>query len=339
MVTYEVVAAVYNLTSTMLPSYIKTWETGKLKETAELAVSMLASCEICPRKCKVNRLKDRQGFCKTGRLAEVYSFFAHHGEEPPISGENGSGTIFFSHCNMACLYCQNYEFSQIEGPGKPMAASELAKVMLELQGKGCHNINLVSPTHVIPQILEALLIAVPEGLKIPLVYNTGGYESAETIKLLEGIVDIYLPDMRYADPALSKQYSCAPDYPKHNREAVKEMHRQVGIASMNEQGIMEKGVIVRHLVLPENISGTDRIMKFLAEEISPETYISLMSQYTPYYKALETPRINRRVTVEEYEKAQDIMEACGLANGWTQDAGGLEHFAGIHIKPMFNKNE
>jgi putative pyruvate formate lyase activating enzyme len=211
--------------------------------------------------------------------------------------------------------------------------------MLKLQGKGCHNINLVSPTHVIPQILEALLIAVPKGLKIPLVYNTGGYESAEMVKLLEGIVDIYLPDMRYADHALSKQYSCAPDYPKYNRAAVKEMHRQAGVASINEQGIMEKGVIVRHLVLPENISGTDNIMKFLAEEISAETFISLMSQYTPYYKALGTPRINRRITVEEYEKAQDIMEACGLANGWIQDAGGLEHFAGIHIKPMFNKDE
>lgn len=316
----------------MIPSYIKTYNSGRLKEIADQAMNLLASCVICPRKCKVNRLKDEKGFCKTGALPIVFSHMAHHGEEPPISGSRGSGTIFFSHCNMACLYCQNYEFSQ-KGGGKESTPEELAAIMIELQDSGCHNINFVTPTHVMPQILKALLIAIPKGLHIPLVYNTSGYELPEMIKMLEGIFDIYLPDLRYADEKYALQYSAAPDYPACSQNSVKEMHRQAGVAQFDKYGIIEKGVIIRRLVLPDNIAGTEKIMKFIAEELSKDTYISLMSQYTPYYKAKDDAKLSRRLSFEEYEKAQQSMQSYGLHNGWVQESFGLQRFAGVHIKP------
>ena len=299
---------------------------------------MLECCQICPRECKVNRLKNKRGFCKTGLKPMVCSFLAHQGEEPPISGTSGSGTIFFTNCNMGCVYCQNYEFSQL-GQGKEVEFEELAGFMLELQKLGCHNINLVTPTHVMPQILKALKIAISKGLKITLVYNTGGYELPEIIKLLDGIVDIYLPDMRYADEEISVKYSCAPDYPKYNRNSVKEMHRQVGIARIDNEGIIRSGLVIRHLVLPNNTSGTEKIMKFIAEEVSPDTYISLMSQYLPYYKASEFKDISRRLFMKEYEGAGEIMEKYGLSNGWIQESYGSERFAGIHIKPALKKDD
>jgi len=318
----------------MKPSYLAAHKSGALDKAINTAHKLLACCEICPRKCKINRLKGEMGFCKTGLQAEVYSYLAHHGEEPPISGTKGSGTIFFSHCNMACVYCQNYEFSQKNEQGRGVSDQELAQIMLKLQGMGCHNINLVSPTHVMPQILQALKIAIKTGLKIPLVYNTSGYELPEIIKLLEGIVDIYLPDMRYAETIMSQKFSNSPDYPNYNQLAIKEMHRQVGLAQINDKGIIEKGVIIRHLVLPANISGTEKIMKFIAQEVSVHTYISLMSQYSPYYKACDYPELKRRLTLQEYEAAQDSMDKYSLHNGWTQDSGGLERFAGVNIKPI-----
>ena len=287
----------------MYPSYLELYNNGRLNKITEEAFKMLESCCICPRKCKVNRLKNEQGFCKTGFKPEVCSSMPHHGEEPPISGDRGSGTIFFSHCNMACVYCQNYEFSQL-GQGREVEFEELADFMLELQNTKCHNINLVTPTHVMPQILQALNIAISKGLKIPVVYNTGGYELAQIIKLLDGIVDIYLPDMRYADSDMAAKYSSAPDYPKYNQEALKEMQRQVGVAQMDEHGIIKRGVIIRHLVLPNGIAGTEKIMQFIAEELSVNTYISLMSQYVPYYKASEFKEISRRLKLKEYEEAK-----------------------------------
>jgi len=293
---------------------------------------MLSSCAICPRQCKVNRLKDARGFCNTGFKPKFYSALAHHGEEPPISGTYGSGTIFFSNCNMRCVYCQNYEFSQCES-GKEIEVEKLAELMLKLQEKKCHNINLVTPTHVMPQILAALKLAAAGGLNIPIVYNTSGYELPEIIKLLEKIVDIYLVDMRYADLQMSKKYSHAPDYPEYNQKSVKEMHRQVGVAKINNEGIIEKGLIIRHLVMPDNISGTEKIMQFIAHQISKESYISLMSQYYPFYKASEFPRLNRRITKEEYDAAISCMQEQGLHNGWIQESGGLDRFAGINIKP------
>ncbi|MFA5145191.1 MAG: radical SAM protein [Candidatus Omnitrophota bacterium] len=314
------------------PSYLESYHSGKIKTIIEKVFKMLSSCCICPRKCKVNRLKGELGFCKTGLLPKVYSSLVHHGEEPPISGTKGSGTIFFSYCNMACVYCQNYEFSQ-RGQGREVDFEELARFMLELQDSGCHNINLVTPTHVLPQILKALSYAIPKGLKIPIVYNTAGYESPEIIKYLSGIIDIYLPDMRYADSAMAIKYSSAPEYPKYNQGSIKEMYRQVGTADIDSRGIMVKGLIIRHLVLPENISGTDKIMKFIRDEISQDTYISLMSQYMPYYKAPEFKEISRRLKQREYESAKEIMNELGLHNGWIQESYGSERFAGVNIKP------
>ncbi len=315
----------------MYPSYLESYNNAKLKRLAEETLKMLEFCSLCPRKCQVNRLKNELGFCKTGFKPKVCSSMPHHGEEPPISATHGSGTIFFSHCNMACVYCQNYEFSQSE-EGREVDFEELAGFMLELQGLGCHNINLVTPTHVLPQILKALSIAIPKGLNIPIVYNTGGYELAQIIKLLDGIIDIYLPDMRYADNDMAIQYSLAPDYPKYNQEALKEMHRQVGVAKINNEGIIERGLIIRHLVLPNNIAGTDKIMAFIANELSRGTYISLMSQYFPCYKAAQFKEISRRITYQEYEDAKRAMEKYGLSCGWTQESYGLERFAGTNIK-------
>ncbi len=315
----------------MYPSYLDYYNNGKLDSRIKEAFSMLESCCICPRKCGVNRLKNEQGYCKTGLLPKIFSFMAHQGEEPPISGELGSGTIFFSYCSMSCVYCQNYEFSQL-GQGKEVSREELAGCMLELQKMGCHNLNLVTPTHVMPQILASLQLAIKKGLSIPIVYNTGGYELKNIIELLEGIVDIYLPDMRYADTESALKFSSAADYPQYNQEAVKEMHRQVGTAVIDESGIIYKGLIIRHLVLPNNVSGTEKIMKFIAEEVSTDTYISLMSQYLPYYKASHYKEISRRLSFKEYETAKVILETYNLHNGWVQESYGMERFAGVHIK-------
>lgn len=322
----------------MYPTYLESYHNGKLDRIVEEAFRMLKYCCICPRKCGINRLKNEKGFCKTGLKPKVYSFTAHHGEEPPISGSRGSGTIFFSNCNMSCVYCQNYEFSQL-GEGREVEFEELADFMIQLQNMGCHNINLVTPTHLMPQILKALGMAINKGLEIPLVYNTGGYELTEIIKLLEGIVDIYLIDMRYADNDMAIKYSCAPDYPRYNQEALKEMHRQVSVVKIDNEGIIERGLIIRHLVLPHNISGTDKIMRFIARELSKDTYISLMSQYTPYYKAARFKDISRRITYEEYADSQKAMQRYGLYNGWIQESYGLERFAGINIKPALKNDD
>ena len=314
------------------PSYLNAYESGKLKQVTNKLFVLLESCDICPRRCKVNRLNNKIGFCKTAKLPKVYSFMCHHGEEPPISGTRGSGTIFFSHCNMGCVYCQNYEFSQL-GRGREYTFAELAQVMLNLQSQGCHNINLVTPTHVLPMILKSLELAIPQGLKIPLVYNTSGYELARIIKCLDGIVDIYLADMRYGDNLISGELSKAADYVEFNQEALVEMHSQVGVAEFTDDGLIKRGLIVRHLVLPNQASGTKRIMKFIARELSEDTYVSLMSQYLPYYSARGYPKINRRLKIEEYEEAKAILEHYKLLNGWIQESYGQERFAGVNIKP------
>ncbi len=242
----------------------------------------------------------------------------HHGEEPPISGFRGSGTIFFTGCSLGCVFCQNYPISHLLH-GNQITVPRLAEIMLRLQKAGAHNINLVTPTHFTPQIMAALLIAYKKGLKIPIVYNCGGFESLNTLKLLDGIVDIYMPDMKYSDPEMAKLYSSARTYPQINKVAVKEMYRQVGDLQIDENGIAKKGLLIRHLVLPENIAGTKEILRFIAEEISPNTYISLMSQYFPAYKALSMPAINRRITPAEYEKAREYLDQFGLSRGWVQN--------------------
>jgi putative pyruvate formate lyase activating enzyme len=314
------------------PVYLNAYKSGKLKKITEQLFASLGSCQICPRACRVNRLKGKTGFCKTALLPKIFSFMPHHGEEPPVSGSGGSGTIFFSHCNMHCLYCQNYEFSQL-GKGREYSFEELAKIMLGLQSQGCHNINLVTPTHVLPQILKSLELAVVQGLKIPLVYNTSGYELPEVIKSLDGIVDIYLADSRYGNNAIAKELSQASNYVKYNRESLKEMHRQVGLAQFDADGLIRQGLIIRHLVLPNCLSHTDEIMKFIARQLSEETYISLMSQYLPYHLASGHHKLSRRLREEEYEEAKSILERYGLLNGWIQESYGAERFAGVHIKP------
>lgn len=288
-----------------------------LKERKDIAYSYLESCRLCPRMCGVNRLKGEKGICGVDARLWVSSYGPHYGEEPPLSGTNGSGTIFFTYCNLKCIYCQNYAISQL-GDGEIVSEKDLANMMLYLERQGCHNINLVTPTHFVPQILSALVIAVEKGLSIPIVYNTSGYENLEILRLLEGIVDIYLPDMRYSSQEYAMKYSSAPRYPEINKLAVKEMFRQVGNLVLDKYGVARKGLIIRHLVMPEDISGTEEILRFIAEEISRDTYISLMAQYRPSYRAVDIPPLNRRITREEYKKALEIAKKLGLRNVWTQ---------------------
>ncbi|HTG00088.1 MAG TPA: radical SAM protein [Nitrospirota bacterium] len=291
----------------------------ELHQRIEAAYQLLEACRVCPRECGINRLKnDKLGFCRSGLNPVVSSASAHHGEEPPLSGTKGSGTIFLTNCNLRCVYCQNYPISQL-GNGAEKMPGELACQMVWLQEQGCHNLNLVTPTHFMPQILKALGIAVERGFTLPIVYNTNGYESLEALSLLDGIVDIYLPDMRYSDEMVSRKYSVAPFYPEINRTAVKEMFRQVGNLVTDENGIAKKGLLIRHLVLPNGLSGSEQIMKFLAEEVSRDVSISLMAQYFPAYKAREFKDLSRRITHDEYEDARRIMEKYGLENGWMQE--------------------
>jgi len=290
----------------------------ELISRAEKAKAKLASCDLCPNNCGVNRLEGQVGICRAKYLPEVASANLHFGEEPPLSGTRGSGTIFFSHCTLACVYCQNWPISQ-KGNGKQATIDGLAGMMLELQRRGAHNVNFVTPTHYMPQILEALVVAVDRGFSLPLVYNTSGYEVVPSLRLLDGIVDIYLPDMRYACDRQAKRYSRARMYSMYNRAAVKEMYRQVGNLATDEHGIAVRGLIIRHLVLPGGISGTEEIMKFLAEEVSKDVYISLMAQYFPAYKATTIPELSRKITGDEYQAAIDAMERYGLTEGWVQE--------------------
>ena len=283
----------------------------------EKAYKLLSPCEVCPRKCGVKRLEREKGFCRSDEEVIVSSYNAHFGEEPPLSGNFGSGTIFFSNCNLKCVYCQNYPISQL-GNGNKVNLSELAKIMLALQKRKCHNINLVTPTHFVPQILKSLKSAIKMGLHVPIVYNTSGYDSVNTLKLLDGVVDIYLPDARYADNEIAREYSSAPNYFEIMKKALKEMHRQVGNLVTDNIGVARSGLIVRHLVLPEDLSGTKKIMRFIARKISPHTYISLMAQYFPAYQAGQFPLLSRRINREEYREAFQAFKEEGLENGWFQ---------------------
>jgi putative pyruvate formate lyase activating enzyme len=294
------------------PSYLALWESGELARRAEQLREALACCTLCPRNCGADRTGPTgKGFCRTGREAVVSSFFAHHGEERCLRGWNGSGTIFFSHCNLRCIFCQNYEISHL-GEGRPVCARELAEMMLALQRRGCHNINFVTPSHVVPQIVEALEIAIPRGLNIPLVYNTGGYDRVETLRLLEGIIDIYMPDIKFDDPEVARQLAGAPDYPQVVREALREMHRQVGDLVIDEQGLAQRGLLVRHLVMPDDLAGTRPLMRFLAQEISKNTFVNIMPQYRPEGKAFAHPQLARAITMQEYRRAVAIAREEGL---------------------------
>ena len=293
------------------PAYLGLLQSGELRERVQQGQEMLSKCISCGWVCKVDRRYAAKGVCRTNGRARVYSYGPHLGEEDPLRGWIGSGTIFFSRCNLKCQYCQNYDISQSER-GEEVELERLAEIMLELQASGCHNINFVSPTHVVPQIIAGVAIAAQAGLHIPLVYNTGGYDSIEVLKLLDGLIDIYMPDMKYANPQTALKYSKIPHYPETNQAAVLEMHRQVGDLRLDENGLARRGLIVRHLVLPKGLAGTAKLVDFIAKQVSVETYFNLMDQYQPAYLAKQYPRINRLITQEEFQQARQETLQAGL---------------------------
>lgn len=293
------------------PAYLALLRSGELQRRVDEAYRLLSLCHVCAWHCKADRTAGKEGVCHTGMQARVGSAGPHPGEEDPLRGWRGSGTIFFSRCNLHCQFCQNSDISQCSS-GREVEPEELAGMMLELQDLGCHNVNLVSPSHVVSQIMAALLIAAERGLRLPLVYNTGGYDSLEMLQLLDGVVDIYMPDMKYADEETARRYSKVVNYPEANQAAVREMHRQVGDLQVDDSGVATRGLLVRHLVLPEGLAGTGQIVQFLAEEISTNTYLNLMDQYRPAYKAHEYPALARPITREEYREAVQLARAAGL---------------------------
>ncbi len=295
------------------PAYMELFRTGELYRRSRQGLRHLEKCRVCPRDCDVNRLSNEWALCKTGRYAWVSSYFPHFGEENCLRGTNGSGTIFFSMCNLKCVFCQNYDISQ-QQDGMEATPEVLANMMMELQAKGCHNINFVTPEHVVPQILEALPMAVQMGLRLPLVYNTGAFDSMESLKLMEGVVDIYMPDFKYWTAEDSAKYLKATRYPEIAREVIREMHRQVGPLTFDENGLAKRGVLVRHLVMPDSHENTKSIMQFLSNELSPDTYVNVMDQYRPAGKVTPErfPSLARRTTSEEHEQALEITKAAGL---------------------------
>jgi putative pyruvate formate lyase activating enzyme len=299
------------------PVYIETYARGVFEQRIEKLEAILNECNLCPRECGVNRNKGETGYCNSDKHLMLSSVQPHFGEEDVLVGTHGSGTIFLTNCNLGCLYCQNYDISH-QGHGHRITEAELALNMLALERRGCHNINFVTPTHYTPQIVKALRIAIEKGLYIPIVYNCGGYESRSTIELLDGIVDIYMPDIKYGDTENAKRYSNAPDYFDRCKEAVKEMHRQVGDLKVDERGIAVRGLLIRHLVLPNRLAGSAAVLKFIATEISKETYVNIMAQYRPMYKAYEYEELNRGLKTSEYREVIDITREWGLHRGFDE---------------------
>ncbi|MBW1835626.1 MAG: radical SAM protein [Deltaproteobacteria bacterium] len=293
------------------PAYIETFQNGLFKEKIEKAYELLRSCTLCPRRCKVDRMSGQTGICKTGERAYVSSYSPHFGEEAPLVGSQGSGTIFFTHCNLLCIFCQNYDISH-KGYGYEKSSEQLAGMMLQLQNTGCHNINFVTPSHVVPQILAALEGAIEGGLSVPLIFNTGGYDSVETLKILEGVFDIYMPDFKFWDPGIADATCKAKDYPEMARRAIIAMHRQVGDLEIDEAGIARRGLLIRHLVLPSGLAGTREIMKFIAKEISLNTYVNIMPQYRPCGRASEMEELSIRLSSDDYNNALQAAEEEGL---------------------------
>jgi putative pyruvate formate lyase activating enzyme len=291
------------------PFYISLFEKGELNRRIRLLQGFLEACRLCPRECRVNRLNGEVGYCGAGSELMVSSAFPHFGEEAPLVGYHGSGTIFLTHCNLRCIFCQNYDISHM-GKGEQITLFEMAQAMVKLQEMGCHNINFVTPTHYTPQIVSSLPKAIEMGLRLPIVYNCSGYESIEVIHLLEGIVDIYMPDVKYMDEKYSKRYSNAPDYPEVVKKVLKEMHRQVGDLTTNSKGIAERGLLIRHLVMPGGVTSSEAVLKFIAEEISVHSYVNIMAQYRPEYRAGEYPEVSRRITHKE------LLEAIQWARGF-----------------------
>ena len=293
------------------PSYMDLYESGELDSRIKAARALLSPCRVCPRQCEADREAGETGVCRTGSLAVVSSYNAHFGEEDPLVGRNGSGTIFFANCNLLCLFCQNYEISHL-GEGREVDAGLLARVMLHLQEQGCHNINFVTPSHVVPQILEALPEAIAGGLKVPLVYNSGGYDSVGTLRLLDGVTDIYMPDFKFWDAETARRYCGVEDYPQRAQEAVREMHRQTGDLALDEDGVALSGLLVRHLVMPNGAAGTKDVARWLADEISTETYINIMGQYRPCGRVSDFPELSRALSAAELNQAREEAREAGL---------------------------
>jgi putative pyruvate formate lyase activating enzyme len=307
------------------PRYLDLLDSGELKARADKLKAIYKFCVLCPWDCRIDRTAGKLGVCKSTDRAKVSSATPHFGEEPMISGTKGSGTIFFSNCNLRCRFCQNYQISQ-EGMGSEISDRQLAEMMLMLQTKGCHNINLVSPTHFIPSIVSALEIAAGKGLKVPLVYNTNGYEKVETLEMLDGIIDIYLPDIKYSANDIAVTFSNAPKYVDYNKAALKEMYRQVGDLKMDKDGIALKGLMVRHLVLPNDLAGTQKALKFISGELSRDVPVGIMAQYKPCYKAIDDAHLGRTLTPDEYRKAVRLAKESGLYNILAQELGSSEVF-------------
>ncbi len=317
------------------PSYIHLYKIGELKSITKQLWQLFSPCRLCPRECGANRSVGEKGLCGSDDKLKIAGYMLHRGEEPPISGTRGSGTIFFSNCPLKCVFCQNYNFSQC-GEGEDYSISDLAKMMLELQKMGAHNINLVTPEHYIPHIISALDIAVSNGLSIPIVYNSSGYARVEVLRLLEGIFDIYLPDIKYSSRYWSSRLSSVTDYPKTSRAAVLEMHRQVSDYIFDSKtGVILRGLIIRHLVLPEDASGSFSTLSWIRENLGKEVFISLMSQYMPVFRSRQFEEINRRITVEEYKRVQNWAISLGLEKGWWQEGYGLDSLAGERIREEF----
>jgi putative pyruvate formate lyase activating enzyme len=307
------------------PAYLETYRSGALARRVEEALSMLAPCTVCSRACRIDRLADERKLCGTGRLARVASFFPHFGEEDCLRGRHGSGTIFFSRCNLRCVFCQNWETSQ-QGAGRDADATTLAAMMLTLQDAGCHNVNLVTPEHVVPQVLEALPIAIAGGLRLPLVYNTSAYDAPHSLRLLDGVVDIYMPDFKVWDPSIAARWLGAKDYPEVARAAITEMHRQVGDLTLDGDGVAVRGVLVRHLVMPGALDDTTAILRWLAETLGPDTYVNVMDQYRPAWRVAREPGrwpdLERSTTGDEHRRAVAVARAAGLRRLDHRSAGG-----------------
>ncbi len=296
------------------PAYLEAERLGRLKSVETELWEIFRNCRCCPRSCGANRLKGQTGVCSSTSRLKVHSYAPHFGEERPLVGRGGSGTIFFSNRNLLCCFCQNWQINH-RGDGDYVTHDDLAEMMLDLQRRGCHNINFVTPTHVVPHIIKALRRAIAIGLRVPLVYNCGGYESLEVVKMLDGIVDIYLPDFKYMDGTNAARYSSgADDYPEVAAAAIKEMHRQVGVLETDDKGIAQRGLMIRHLVMPANVAGTDRFVRWVAKELSPNTYVNIMAQYRPMHKAFDHPEIARRITPEEWQQALSWAKEAGLEN-------------------------
>jgi putative pyruvate formate lyase activating enzyme len=311
------------------PGYVALYRSGELERRVGQLEARLSSCDICPRECHVNRQDNELGYCHSGRLPIVSSSCAHHGEEPVISGRRGSGTIFFGNCNLRCVYCQNHQISQDWKTQQSNAVDfpQLAERMLYLQDKlGCHNINLVSPSHFVPQIARAVLTAVPMGLQVPLIYNTSSYDSVESLNSLDGVTSVYLADLRYASDKWGRKFSRVSNYVTRARDAIREMYRQVGDLEVDTEGTARKGLIIRHLLLPNRLAGSKESLDWLVREVSPEITVSIMSQYYPSHHAWRTPLLSRPISIPEYEEVVNMLDSLGIENGWLQGMDALKYY-------------